>query len=109
MVVAKVACSPSRLTSPHRSLWKAFTTQAPKEPIGIGGPKKQLASYWHVPTPPPQCASEVHAPLPSVPGLPFRQCAFGPAPLVQSRGPLPSLPPSLTSSTPMPFTSSIAV
>src|SRR6185369_7450831 len=105
----KVAWRFSRFTLPHSSLWNALTTQAENALIGIGGPKKQLASYWQVPMLPPQWASDVHAPWPSVPGLPFRQCAFGPAPLVQSRGPLPLLPPSLTSSRPIPFTASIAV
>src|SRR5439155_355186 len=57
---------------------------------GTGGPKKQLASRSHAPigVPPTHWLSALHAPVPSVPGAPFRQCRAGPAPRVQSVVPL---------------------
>src|SRR5262245_15866856 len=58
---------------------------------GIGAPKRQLASSWQLPTPPPQSASAAQRPLPSVPGLPFTQWRSGPAPRVQFAGPVPRL------------------
>src|SRR5215467_6083665 len=41
---------------------------------------------------PPQSASEVHV----LPGLEFTQCVAGPAPWLQSAGPEPGLPPSVS-------------
>src|SRR5688572_25025793 len=58
---------------------------------GIGGPKKQFASRTQLPGTPPQSASLVQSPFVSVPGLPFAQWLSGPAPRVQSSGPVPSL------------------
>src|SRR5947207_1347440 len=63
---------------------------------GTGGPKKQLASRSHAPIDvlPRHWPSALHAPVPSVPGAPFRQCLAGPAPRVQSAGPLPGSGPT---------------
>ena len=79
----------------------AFTMQVESAGVagagtGMGGPKKQLgcgaqASFWS-----PQSASELHAPMPSVPRLPFRHRMAGPAPSVQSAGPEPALPESVS-------------
>src|SRR5262245_10451031 len=58
---------------------------------GIGGPKKQFASATQLEMPPPQWASVVQRPIPFVPGWPFAQWRSGPAPRVQSVGPVPLL------------------
>ena len=73
---------------------------------GTGGPKKQLASRSHAPigVPPTHWLSALHAPVPSVPGAPFRQCRAGPAPRVQSAGPLPGSGPSASASPEIPVT-----
>src|SRR5262245_55165485 len=72
---------------------------------GVGGPKKQLASSAQASACAPQSASDVHAPMPSVPVLPLMQCLAGPAPRVQSAGPDPSLPLSVSERPEMPVTS----
>src|SRR5262249_52979038 len=56
--------------------------------IGSGGPKKQFASSAHDPAAPPQLPSLVHAGS----ALLLMQCFPGPAPSVQSAGPVPALP-----------------
>ena len=77
--------------TPHASVRSAFAMQIDKAPLdtGVGGPKKQLASRAQLLGMPPQSASKVH----DAPGFAFTQCMAGPAPLVQSAGPVPSLPP----------------
>src|SRR5882672_4072810 len=73
---------------------------------GNGGPKKQFASRLQTPSPPPQSASEVQAPCPSVPGLPVEQCRPGPGPFEQSERPDPLLPASVSLRPLIPETSS---
>src|SRR5262245_19952210 len=60
---------------------------------GSGGPKKQLASSAQAPPKPPQSASPVHAPWPSVPANPLMQWRPGPAALVQSLLEVPAFGP----------------
>ena len=75
---------------PLASVWITLTTQVLRAPftIGSGAAKKQLASSAQEPGNPPQSLSAVQA-LPVL-VLPM-QCLPGPAPLVQSRGPVPLL------------------
>jgi hypothetical protein len=75
---------------PPASVWITLTTQVLRLlfSIGSGGAKRQLASSAQAPAPPPQLASAVQAMPVFV--LPM-QCLSGPAPSVQSAGPLPAL------------------
>src|SRR5437870_1174889 len=88
---ASVVLMAVKSATPHMSVRRAFMMQIDKPPLGtgVGGPKKQLASRAQLLGIAPQSASAVH----DAPGFVFRQCMAGPAPLVQSAGPVPSLPP----------------
>src|ERR1051325_7874343 len=59
--------------------------------IGSGGPKKQFASRAQAPAEPPQLESVVHAGI----ELLLTQWVPGPAPSVQSAGPVPALGPNV--------------
>src|SRR5262249_1846234 len=99
----------SAVTSPQASSRSAGMTHAESPPFGdgMGGPKKQFASTAHAARVPPQSASVVHAPSPSVPAPPLIQWVVALAPSVQVVGPLPFEPARLMPPAEIPTTSRI--
>ena len=80
-------------TVPPASVWTTFITHVVSAPeggglrIGSGGPKKQFATGAHEPAAPPQSASLLH----DASELSLAHFFDGPAPRVQSFGPVPAL------------------